>query len=189
MTKRYNVVNLERLVKYLKKREVECDNERVIKWLEIMPEKYRKVLLVRWGLSKGEKYIPSFVQLDKKMGINNSEKEHMLAIQYLQDARFVRLVKDYEKKEWKMAANYGSLLSAIFNSDDQHSAERIEEVMKTLTEREEKVIIMRFGINGAKRASLEEVAKEFNVTRERIRQIEAKALRKLRHPARKIYFQ
>ena len=62
--------------------------------------------------------------------------------------------------------------------------EQLMSVLETLTEREKKVLILRFGLGDGKARTLEEVGKEFNVTRERIRQIEAKALRKLRHPGR-----
>lgn len=62
--------------------------------------------------------------------------------------------------------------------------EQLEEVLGTLTEREQKVLTLRFGLEDGRARTLEEVGKEFNVTRERIRQIEEKALRKLRHPSR-----
>ena len=62
--------------------------------------------------------------------------------------------------------------------------EQLQEVLGTLTEREQKVLTLRFGLDDGRARTLEEVGKEFNVTRERIRQIEAKALRKLRHPSR-----
>jgi len=62
--------------------------------------------------------------------------------------------------------------------------EQLGEVLGTLTEREQKVLTLRFGLEDGRARTLEEVGKEFNVTRERIRQIEAKALRKLRHPSR-----
>ena len=62
--------------------------------------------------------------------------------------------------------------------------EQLTEVLGTLTEREQKVLRLRFGLDDGRARTLEEVGKEFNVTRERIRQIEAKALRKLRHPSR-----
>lgn len=62
--------------------------------------------------------------------------------------------------------------------------EQINDVLNTLTDRERKVLILRFGLDDGRARTLEEVGKEFNVTRERIRQIEAKALRKLRHPSR-----
>ena len=62
--------------------------------------------------------------------------------------------------------------------------EQLGDVLKTLTDREEKVLRLRFGLEDGRSRTLEEVGREFNVTRERIRQIEAKALRKLRHPSR-----
>ena len=62
--------------------------------------------------------------------------------------------------------------------------EQLDEVLGTLTEREQKVLTLRFGLEDGRARTLEEVGREFNVTRERIRQIEAKALRKLRHPSR-----
>ncbi len=62
--------------------------------------------------------------------------------------------------------------------------EQLAEVLSTLTDREKKVLKLRFGLEDGKARTLEEVGKSFNVTRERIRQIEAKALRKLRHPSR-----
>ena len=62
--------------------------------------------------------------------------------------------------------------------------EQLEGVLETLTDREKKVLILRFGLDDGRARTLEEVGKEFDVTRERIRQIEAKALRKLRHPSR-----
>lgn len=62
--------------------------------------------------------------------------------------------------------------------------EQITRLLDTLTEREQRVLVLRFGLQDGRSRTLEEVGKEFNVTRERIRQIEAKALRKLRHPSR-----
>jgi len=62
--------------------------------------------------------------------------------------------------------------------------EQIDEVLSTLTPRERRVLRLRFGLEDGRSRTLEEVGKEFDVTRERIRQIEAKALRKLRHPSR-----
>jgi RNA polymerase primary sigma factor len=62
--------------------------------------------------------------------------------------------------------------------------DQLANVLDTLTAREQKVLRLRFGLDDGKARTLEEVGREFNVTRERIRQIEAKALRKLRHPSR-----
>ncbi len=71
------------------------------------------------------------------------------------------------------------------SASKQFLKENIEEVFQTLSEREAKVLKMRFGLAGYRSMTLEEVGKEFGVTRERIRQIEAKALRKLKHPSRR----
>ena len=100
----------------------------------------------------------------------------------------------------KIAQDPVSLETPIGEEDDRHLGEdspapqdaasytllreQLEEVMKTLTPREAKVLRLRFGLDDGKARTLEEVGKEFDVTRERIRQIEAKALRKLRHPSR-----
>ena len=62
--------------------------------------------------------------------------------------------------------------------------DQISKLLNTLTDREQRVLTLRFGLDDGRTRTLEEVCKEFNVTRERIRQIEAKALRKLRHPSR-----
>ena len=62
--------------------------------------------------------------------------------------------------------------------------EQLMEVLDTLTEREQRVLRLRFGLDDGRPRTLEEVGRQFQVTRERIRQIEAKALRKLRHPSR-----
>ena len=65
-----------------------------------------------------------------------------------------------------------------------HFSLQLNEVLSTLTDREAKVLKLRFGLEDGKSRTLEEVGQRFDVTRERIRQIEAKALRKLRHPSR-----
>ena len=69
-------------------------------------------------------------------------------------------------------------------TESQLLKEQLVRVLNTLTPREEKVLRLRYGLDDGHPRTLEEVGKEFNVTRERIRQIEAKALRKLRHPNR-----
>ena len=112
---------------------------------------------------------------------------------------------DKVKKKKKIAQDPVSLETPIGEEDDSHLGdfiqdedspaphdaasytllrEQLEEVMGTLTPREAKVLKLRFGLEDGKARTLEEVGKEFDVTRERIRQIEAKALRKLRHPSR-----
>jgi RNA polymerase primary sigma factor len=78
-----------------------------------------------------------------------------------------------------------SQLSPVDQASKQLLKDHLEEVLSTLTEREAKVLSLRFGLDGGQARTLEEVGKVFGVTRERIRQIEAKALRKLRHPSRR----
>ena len=73
---------------------------------------------------------------------------------------------------------------AVFGQETEKKAAGPEEELPMMTEREQKVLRLRFGLDDGRARTLEEVGKEFNVTRERIRQIEAKALRKLRHPSR-----
>jgi RNA polymerase primary sigma factor len=105
----------------------------------------------------------------------------------------------------KIAQQPISLQSPVGDSDDTHFGdfiedksaenpsdmtaysllkERIKDVLYTLTEREQEVLTLRFGLKDGYSRTLEEVGRKFNVTRERIRQIEAKALRKMRHPTR-----
>ena len=88
------------------------------------------------------------------------------------DTLLGEFIKDEESPSPQDSASYTML------------KEQLNDVMKTLTPREEKVLRLRFGLDDGKARTLEEVGKTFNVTRERIRQIEAKALRKLRHPSR-----
>ena len=78
----------------------------------------------------------------------------------------------------------GNVLSPVEAATAQGLSESTQEVLEGLTARESKVLRMRFGIDMNTDHTLEEVGKQFDVTRERIRQIEAKALRKLRHPSR-----
>ena len=89
-----------------------------------------------------------------------------------------------EEKELKDVIIDEKSISPFKTLENNEASSRIEEVLSSLTEREEKIIRMRFGIGVSSEHTLEEVGKYFNLTRERIRQIEIKALKKLRHPAR-----
>ena len=120
-------------------------------------------------------------------------------------AKELNLPEDKVREIQKIAQDPVSLETPIGEEEDSHLGDFIEDdrattpsdsvaftmlkeqllgVLDTLTPREEKVLRLRYGIDDGKPRTLEEVGKEFNVTRERIRQIEAKALRKLRHPSR-----
>jgi RNA polymerase primary sigma factor len=89
-----------------------------------------------------------------------------------------------EEKELKDVIIDEKAVSPFKTLENREASGRIEEVLSSLTEREEKIIRMRFGIGVGSEHTLEEVGKHFNLTRERIRQIEIKALKKLRHPVR-----
>ncbi len=89
-----------------------------------------------------------------------------------------------EEKELKDVIVDEKSVSPFKTLENNEASERIEQVLSSLTEREEKIIRMRFGIGVSGEHTLEEVGRYFNLTRERIRQIEIKALKKLRHPAR-----
>lgn len=78
-----------------------------------------------------------------------------------------------------------SQLSPVDQASKQLLKDHLDEVLHTLSDREARVLKLRFGLEGNKQMTLEEVGKVFGVTRERIRQIEAKALRKLKHPSRR----
>ena len=109
-------------------------------------------------------------------------------------AEIQKIAQDPVSLETPIGEEEDSHLGDFIQDDDSpapHDAasytllrEQLEEVMNTLTPREAKVLKLRFGLEDGKSRTLEEVGREFNVTRERIRQIEAKALRKLRHPSR-----
>jgi RNA polymerase primary sigma factor len=89
-----------------------------------------------------------------------------------EDSHLGDFIEDYDSPAPAETASYALL------------KEQLSEVLHTLTSREELVLRLRFGLDDGRTRTLEEVGKEFNITRERIRQIEAKALRKLRHPSR-----
>ena len=121
-------------------------------------------------------------------------------------AKEMEISPDKVREIWKISQKTTSLETPIGDEDDSQLGdfiedtkqpspyemtsqrllrENIEEVLSALSEREGKVLEMRFGLNGQKPMTLEEVGREFGVTRERIRQIEAKALRKLKHPSKR----
>ena len=128
-----------------------------------------------------------------------------IAFKYYQLAKEMNMPVDRVREILKISQEPVSLETPIGEEEDSHLGdfiqddnvpvpadaaaftllkEQLEEVLGTLTEREQKVLTLRFGLEDGRARTLEEVGKEFNVTRERIRQIEAKALRKLRHPSR-----
>ena len=98
--------------------------------------------------------------------------------------RHPELQSKWDKAFWARGYYVETIGNITDEAVQKYIKEQAEEVLSTLTEREQKVLRLRFGMSDGRARTLEEVGKEFDVTRERIRQIEAKALRKLRHPSR-----
>lgn len=126
---------------------------------------------------------PSYAQLAKELNIDEKKIKNIIKISK-EPVSLETPVGDGDDtylKDFIEDENEYTPVDAVVNDDLK---ERVREVLKTLAPREEKVLKMRFGIDVASEHTLEEVGKDFAVTRERIRQIEVKALRKLRHPSR-----
>jgi len=125
---------------------------------------------------------PSAEEVAKLMGLSVVRVNEILrAIQEPVSLETPILPEEKELKDVIIDEKAASPFKTLENSEASY---RIEQVLSSLTEREEKIIRMRFGIGVNSEHTLEEVGKYFNLTRERIRQIEIKALKKLRHPAR-----
>ena len=160
-----------------------ADQARTIRIPVHMVETINKVIRVSRQLLQELGHDPSAEEIAAEMNIPVEKVRDILKIAQEpvsletpigeeEDSRLGDFIPDEDASEPSEAASF-SLLK-----------EQLMSVLATLTPREEKVLRLRFGIEDGRTRTLEEVGKEFNVTRERIRQIEAKALRKLRHPSR-----
>lgn len=148
-----------------------------------MVETINKVIRVSRQLLQEYGREPTPEEIAEKMGISVSK---VVEIQ--------KIAQDPVSLETPIGEEEDSKLGDFIEDDNAASPsdivtfsmlkQQLITVLDTLTPREEKVLRLRYGIDDGKTRTLEEVGKEFNVTRERIRQIEAKALRKLRHPSR-----
>lgn len=126
---------------------------------------------------------PSFAELSKELNLDEKKIKNIIKISK-EPVSLETPVGDSDDtylKDFIEDENEYSPVDAVVNEDLK---EKVREILKSLTPREEKVLKMRFGIDVASEHTLEEVGKDFSVTRERIRQIEVKALHKLRHPSR-----
>lgn len=126
---------------------------------------------------------PSYTELAKELNLDEKKIKNIIKISR-EPVSLETPVGDSDDtylKDFIEDENDYTPVDAVVNDDLK---EKVREVLKTLTPREERVLKMRFGIDVASEHTLEEVGKDFSVTRERIRQIEVKALRKLRHPSR-----
>jgi RNA polymerase primary sigma factor len=160
-----------------------ADQARTIRIPVHMVETINKVMRVSRQLLQELGHDPTPEEIANEMGMPVEKVRDILKIAQEpvsletpigeeEDSHLGDFIPDEDASEPAEAASYTLL------------KEQLAEVLSTLTPREEKVLRLRFGIEDGRTRTLEEVGKEFNVTRERIRQIEAKALRKLRHPSR-----
>jgi len=126
---------------------------------------------------------PSYEELAKKLNLDEKKIKNIIKIskEPISLETPVGDSNDASIKDFIESENEFSPSDIVANTDLK---EKVREVLKSLTPREEKVLKMRFGIDVASEHTLEEVGKDFSVTRERIRQIEVKALKKLKHPSR-----
>jgi len=160
-----------------------ADQARTIRIPVHMVETINKVIRVSRQLLQELGHDPSPEEIAKEMGMPVEKVRDILKIAQEpvsletpigeeEDSHLGDFIPDEDASEPAEAASFTLL------------KEQLMQVLSTLTPREEKVLRLRFGLEDGRTRTLEEVGKEFNVTRERIRQIEAKALRKLRHPSR-----
>jgi RNA polymerase primary sigma factor len=127
---------------------------------------------------------PSYEEIGGRLDISPERVEEIIAVFFRQPMSLdMPIGKDADGSLGDLVEDRGSLAPTEATSQ-QLLKEQIDKVLDELTEREKKIIQLRFGLKGGYPRTLEEVGREFNVTRERIRQIEGKAIRKLRHPSR-----
>jgi len=127
---------------------------------------------------------PSYEEIGSRLDIPPGKVEGVMALFFRQPMSLdMPIGEDADSRLGDFVEDHGSLAPTEATSQ-QLLKEQIDKVLDELTEREKKVLQLRFGLRDGRARTLEEVGREFNVTRERIRQIEGKALRKLRHPSR-----
>ena len=160
-----------------------ADQARTIRIPVHMVETINKLIRVNRQLAQELGRDPTPAEIAKEMGISESKVREIIKI--AQEP--VSLETPIGEEEDSHLGDFIEDENAPAPADVASNAmmrEQLQEVLHSLTPREEKVIRLRFGLDDGRSRTLEEVGKEFNVTRERIRQIEAKALRKIRHPVR-----
>lgn len=160
-----------------------ADQSRTIRVPVHMVETLNKINKIKRTFIQEHGREPTHAELAKELNIDEKKIKNIIKISK-EPVSLETPVGDSEDayiKDFIESENDFSPSETVTNNDLK---ERVREVLKTLTPREEKVLKMRFGIDVASEHTLEEVGKDFSVTRERIRQIEVKALRKLRHPSR-----
>ena len=163
-----------------------ADQSRTIRIPVHMFETINKLLRTQRRMTQELNREPTIEELAKELEMDPEKVEYVMKIK--QDIRSLDagVGRDGEEED-SMLADFiedEDAASPVDSAADQLLKEQVQSILGTLTEREQKILKMRFGLEDGKNHTLEEVGQDFNVTRERIRQIEAKALRKLRHPSR-----
>ncbi len=160
-----------------------ADQSRTIRVPVHMVETLSKINKITRSYVQEEGREPSYAELAKELNLDEKKIKNIIKISK-EPVSLETPVGDSDDtylKDFIEDENEYTPVDAVVNDDLK---EKVREILKSLTPREEKVLKMRFGIDVASEHTLEEVGKDFSVTRERIRQIEVKALRKLRHPSR-----
>ena len=160
-----------------------ADQSRTIRVPVHMVETLNKINKIKRTFIQEHGREPTHAELAKELNLDEKKIKNIIKISK-EPISLETPVGDSEDafiKDFIESENDFSPSDTVSNNDLK---EKVREILKTLTPREEKVLKMRFGIDVASEHTLEEVGKDFSVTRERIRQIEVKALRKLRHPSR-----
>lgn len=160
-----------------------ADQSRTIRVPVHMVETLNKINKIKLSFVQKEGREPSHAELAQELNLDEKKIKNI-----------IKISKEPISLETPVGDSEDAYIKDFIENDKEFSPadtvanvdlrKRVREILKTLTPREEKVIKMRFGIDVASEHTLEEVGKDFSVTRERIRQIEVKALRKLRHPSR-----
>lgn len=160
-----------------------ADQARTIRIPVHMVETINKLVRVSRRLLQEKGREPTSEEIAKEMGVNAEKVREIIKV----SQQPISLETPIGEEEDSHLGDFIEDQSAMEPADaasHQMLKEAVGAVLNTLTEREQKVLKLRFGLDDGRTRTLEEVGREFDVTRERIRQIEAKALRKLRHPRR-----
>ena len=160
-----------------------ADQSRTIRVPVHMVETLNKINKIKRTFIQENGREPTYAELAKELNIDEKKIKNIIKISK-EPISLETPVGDSEDASIKDFIESDTDFSPSDTVANNDLKERVREVLKSLTPREEKVLKMRFGIDVASEHTLEEVGKDFSVTRERIRQIEVKALRKLRHPSR-----
>jgi len=160
-----------------------ADQSRTIRVPVHMVETLNKINKIKHAFLQDSGREPTYEELAKKLNLDEKKIKNIIKIskEPISLETPVGDSNDASIKDFIESENEFSPSDIVANSDLK---EKVREILKSLTPREEKVLKMRFGIDVASEHTLEEVGKDFSVTRERIRQIEVKALKKLKHPSR-----